>query len=107
MKVFPAVDRVLVRKMEASTVTKGGIFIPNNALSMKTNFGVIIAVGECRITDSGAQKPIPFKVGQNVIYDAYAGSPVTINGVEHLLLLSDDVLSTVEMEEKDDLALMN
>jgi chaperonin GroES len=108
MKVFPSPDRILVKQVEAATKSKGGLYLPPSTINgTKINMGEVIAVGDDKILESGEHRPVPYKVGENVIFDQYAGSPVKINGVDHLILLSDDVMARAEFEPEDDLSLVS
>ena len=88
MKVKPIGDRVLVRMEEVEEKTAGGIFIPQTAQE-KTQAGVVEAVGD----DKDA---ITVKKGDKVLYDKYAGTNVTIEGKEHLLMKMQDIMATIE-----------
>ena len=88
MKVKPIGDRVLVKMEEVEEKTAGGIFIPQTAQE-KTQAGVVVAVGD----DKDA---IKVKKGDKIMYDKYAGTNVTIDGVEHLLMKMQDILATIE-----------
>ena len=88
MKVKPIGDRVLVKMEQVEEKTAGGIFIPQTAQE-KTQAGVVVAVGD----DKDA---IKVKKGDKIMYDKYAGTNVTIDGVEHLLMKMQDILATIE-----------
>jgi len=87
MKIKPLGDRVLVKLEEVEEKTAGGIFIPQTAQE-KTQSGVVVAVGE--------DETIKVKEGQKVMYDKYAGTSVTIDNVDHLLIRYSDVLAIME-----------
>ena len=88
MKVKPIGDRVLVKMEEVEEKTAGGIFIPQTAQE-KTQTGVVVAVGDDKDT-------ITVKKGDKIMYDKYAGTTVTIESVDHLLMKMDDILATIE-----------
>jgi chaperonin GroES len=88
MNVKPLGDRVLVKIKESETKTAGGIIIPQTAQE-KTQTGVVVAVG----TDSDA---IKVKVGDEVMYDKYAGTQIKIDGVEHLIVKMSDILAILQ-----------
>lgn len=88
MNVKPMGDRVLVKIKESETKTAGGIIIPQTAQE-KTQTGVVVAVG----TDSDA---IKVKVGDEVMYDKYAGTQIKIDGVEHLIVKMSDILAILQ-----------
>jgi len=88
MTVKPLGDRVLVKIKESETKTAGGIIIPQTAQE-KTQTGVVVAVG----TDSDV---IKVKVGDEVMYDKYAGTQIKIDGTEHLIVKMSDILAILE-----------
>ena len=87
MKIKPLGDRVLVKLEEVEEKTAGGIFIPQTAQE-KTQSGVVVAVGDDEI--------IKVKEGQKVMYDKYAGTSVSIDNVDHLLIRYSDILAVME-----------
>lgn len=88
MTVKPLGDRVLIKMKEVETKTASGLFIPQTAQE-KTTTGTVIAVGD----DKDA---ITVKVGQKVMYDKYAGTPITIESVDHLIVSMADLIAIVE-----------
>jgi len=88
MTVKPLGDRVLVKIKESETKTAGGIIIPQTAQE-KTQTGLVVAVG----TDSDV---IKVKVGDEVMYDKYAGTQIKIDGAEHLIVKMSDILAVLE-----------
>jgi chaperonin GroES len=90
MKVKPLADRVVVRLEKSETKSSGGIIIPDTAQE-KTQIGVVTAVGP------GTEKEkITVAVGQKVLYDKYAGSPIKMDGEEHLILKNADIVAVIE-----------
>ena len=88
MKVKPLGDRVLVKPDAVETKTAGGIIIPDTAQE-NTQRGVVVAVGDDK-------EKIKVSVGQKVIHDKYAGTQIQIDGVDHLILKSNDLVAVVE-----------
>jgi chaperonin GroES len=87
MKIKPLGDRVLVKLEEVEEKTAGGIFIPQTAQE-KTQSGTVVAVGDDEI--------IKVKAGQKVMYDKYAGTTVSVDNVDHLLIRYSDILAVME-----------
>jgi chaperonin GroES len=85
----PNEDRVLVEAAEAEVKTASGIFIPDTAKE-KPQKGKIIAVGE-GIKD----KPVTVKVGDHVLYGKYAGTEITIDGKEYLIMRNSDIFGII------------
>ena len=95
MKLTPLHDRIIVKPAPAEEVTKGGIIIPDTAKE-KPLQGKITAVGKGRTDDSGKLIPMQLKVGDNVLYGKYAGTEITIDGEELLMMKENDVFAIVE-----------
>lgn len=85
----PNEDRVLVEAAAAEEKTASGIIIPDTAKE-KPQKGTIVAVGE-GIKD----KPVTVKVGDNVLYGKYAGTEITIDGKEYLIMRNSDIFGII------------
>lgn len=94
MKIRPLQDRILVKRLASETTTAGGIIIPDNAKE-KPMEGEIVAVGKGRVLDNGKQQPVSVEVGEKVLFGKYAGTEVTIDGTEHLVMKEDDILGVL------------
>ncbi len=94
MKIRPLHDRILVKRLEETTTTKGGIIIPDTAKE-KPAEGTVIAVGNGRVLDDGKVIPLELKEGDRVLFGKYGGNEVKIDGEEYLILLESDVLGVV------------
>jgi len=88
MTVKPLQDRVLIKVEEAETKTASGLYIPETAQE-KTQTGSVVAIGDDK-------DMITVKVGDKVMYDKYAGTMVTIDDEDHLILRMADILAVVE-----------
>jgi chaperonin GroES len=94
-KVKPLHDKVLVRRLEAEEKTKGGIVLPDTAKE-KPREGVVLAVGEGKVTDEGKRLPPGVKKNDRILFSSYAGTEIRMNGEDLLILSEDDVLGIVE-----------
>jgi len=89
-------DRVLVKPAKAEEKTAGGIIIPDTAKE-KPQRGTIVAVGIGKYSEqSGKLIPVPQKVGDVVLYGKYAGTEITVEGEELLIMRSSDILMKTE-----------
>ncbi len=91
VKVGPLADRVVVRSLEETEQTRGGLYIPDTAKE-KPQQGEVLAVGPGRF-DEGKRVPMEVKVGDKVLYGKYSGTEVTIDGEILLILRESDVLA--------------
>ena len=82
----PLKDRVLVEPKEAEEKTASGIIIPESAKE-KPQKGVVVAVGEGK-----KDEPISVKEGDHVIYGKFAGTEITIDDKDYLIMREDDIL---------------
>ncbi len=89
MTVKPLADRVLVQAKEAETKTAGGLYIPDTAKE-KPQEGTIIAVGNGK-----KDEPMELKVGDVVLYGKYAGTEVTVDGANYLIMRQSDVVAVL------------
>ena len=92
MKIRPLQDRILVRRVEEEEKTKGGIIIPDTAKE-KPQEAVVIAVGSGRVLEDGKVRPLEVSAGDRVLISKYAGTEVTLDGEEHIIIREDDVLA--------------
>jgi chaperonin GroES len=94
MKIRPLQDRIVVKRIEAAQVTKGGIIIPD-AAKEKPIEGEVLAVGNGKFLKDGKLRPLDVKVGDRVLFGKYTGTEVKLDGEEHVLLREDDILAVV------------
>jgi chaperonin GroES len=93
IEIQPLADRVVVRPLEETEQTRGGLFIPDTAKE-KPQQGEIIAVGPGRV-EKGARVPMELKQGQKVLYGKYSGAEVTLDDQEVLIIKESDVLAVI------------
>jgi len=91
----PLGDRIVVKVIEDTEQTSGGIFIPDSAKE-KPQKGEVIAVGLGKMNDKGEREPLDVEVGQTVLYAKYAGTDVKMDGVEYKILSVKDALAIIE-----------
>jgi chaperonin GroES len=95
MKVKPLHDRVIVKRVEEEAKTKGGIIIPDTAKEKPVE-GVILAVGDGKVSDDGKKIALEVKTGDKVLFGKYAGTEIQIDGEEHLIMREDDIIAIIE-----------
>ena len=87
MAFKPLANRVLIEREEEITTTATGIIIPDNAKE-KPLTGKVLAVG-VDATDEGISE------GDVVVFGKDAGTEITLDGQELLILTSDDILGII------------
>ena len=95
MKIRPLNDRVLVIREEEEQKSSGGIIIPDTAKE-KPQRGKIVAAGPGKMGEDGNRIPLEVKKGDRVLFGKYAGTEIKLDGVEHIFMKEDDILSIVE-----------
>ena len=95
MALKPLQDRIVIKVIEDTEQTAGGIFIPDSAKE-KPQKGEVVAVGEGKTNDKGEKEPMGVNVGDIVLYAKYAGTEVKMDGVEYKILSVKDALAIVE-----------
>jgi chaperonin GroES len=95
MKFRPLHDRVVLRRVDAETKTKGGIIIPDNAKE-KPQEGEVVAVGPGARDEKGTITPLDLKPGDRVLFGKWSGTEVKIDGEDLLILKESDVMGIVE-----------
>jgi chaperonin GroES len=99
MKIRPLQDRLLIRRLEGEEKTAGGIIIPDTAKE-KPQEGLIVATGKGKVRDDGSITPLDVKEGDRVLFGKYAGTDVTLDGEEYVILREDDVLAVAASASK-------
>jgi chaperonin GroES len=95
MKFRPLHDRVVIKRVEEDTMTKGGIIIPETAQE-KPMQGDVVAVGAGARDDSGRIVPLDVKAGDRVLFGKWSGTEVKIDGTEYLIMKESDLMGVVE-----------
>ena len=94
MNIKPLADRVVVKPGEAEEKVKGGIIIPDTAKE-KPQQGEIVAVGPGKASDTGDLVKMEVKVGDKVLYGKYAGTEVSLDGDDYLIMRESDILAVI------------
>ena len=94
MKLTPLADRVVLKMTEPEETTKGGIILTGSAKE-KPSVAEVISVGPGGTVD-GKTVTMTVKAGDKVITDKYAGSKITLDDVEYLIVRQNDILAIVD-----------
>jgi chaperonin GroES len=95
MNIRPLQDRVIVKRMEEETTSKGGIVLPDSATE-KPIRGEVIAVGPGKTLDSGEKRPLEVKAGDTVLFGKYSGTEVKLNDEELVVMREEDIMGVIE-----------
>ena len=94
MKIRPLGDRVVIKNVEAEETTKGGLLLAS-ASKEKPQMAEVLAVGPGGNVD-GKDIVMTVKVGDKVITSQYAGTKVTLEDVDYVVVRQSDILAIVE-----------
>lgn len=91
----PLHDNVVVLPLDPDEKTPGGILLPDIARE-KPRRGKVIAVGPGKYNDkTGERTPVSVGVGDEVLFANYAGSEVTIGGIDYKIIAESGLLAKV------------
>ncbi len=93
--IKPLADRIVIKVIEDTEQTSGGIFIPDSAKE-KPQKGEVVAVGLGKMNEKGEREPLDVKVGDTVLYAKYAGTDIKMDGTEYKILSIKDALAIIE-----------
>ena len=89
MSIKPLADRVLIEPKAAEENTASGLFIPDTAKE-KPLEGTVIAVGP-----GTSEVTMEVKAGDKVLYGKYAGTEITVDGKDYLIMRQSDILAVI------------
>jgi chaperonin GroES len=95
MSIRPLYDRALVRRLENSKTSPGGIVIPDSAAE-KPMEGEVISVGNGKLLDNGTLRAMDIKTGDKVLFGKYSGTEVKVDGEDLIIMREDDIMGVVE-----------
>jgi len=95
MNLTPLHDRVIIKPSQPEETTRGGIIIPDTAKE-KPMQGTIVAAGKGKTNEEGKLTPMQVKVGDTVLYGKYAGTEVTVDGEEYLMMRESDIFAIID-----------
>ena len=94
MAFRPLGDRVLVKRVEEETKTKGGIIIPDTAKE-KPQEGEVIAVGPGVRDERGTVNALELKAGDRILFGKWSGTEVKLEGEDLIIMKESDVLGVL------------
>ncbi|MEI9418031.1 co-chaperone GroES [Mesorhizobium sp. Cs1321R2N1] len=95
MKFRPLHDRVVIRRAEGDTKSRGGIIIPDNAKE-KPQEGEVIAVGPGLRAEKGVLVPLDVKTGDLILFGKWSGTELKIDGEDLLIMKEADIMGVIE-----------
>ena len=95
MQIKPLADHLFIESIEAETMTKSGIYIPETAESKPTT-GKIVAMGPGKMNEKGERIPMSVALGDTVLYKKYGLFEVEIDGKKYMVGDESDILAVLE-----------
>ena len=95
MNIRPLHDHVIICRKEEQNVSQGGIVIPDTAAE-KPLRGEVVAAGNGRIMSNGEVACVEVKVGDEVLFDKYAGTEMKLDEEQLLVMRESDILAVLE-----------
>jgi chaperonin GroES len=95
MKIRPLHDRVLVRRLDSEEKTAGGIIIPDTAQE-KPMEGKVLAAGAGTRGENGKIQPLDVKTGNRILFGKWAGTEVTLDGEELVIMKESDIMGVID-----------
>jgi chaperonin GroES len=90
-KFTPLHDRILVKRVEEATTTRGGIIIPDSAKD-KPQEGEVISAGKGKVNEDGKVFPLAVKEGDRILFGKYSGTEIKIDGEDFIIMKEEEVL---------------
>ncbi len=95
MKVKPLSNGVVIKPTTIENKTSSGIIIPDNAKE-KPQQGEVVAVGKGKVANDGLLINMSVAVGDAVLYNKYAGTEISVDGDDCLIMTENDILAIME-----------
>ncbi len=93
--IRPLGDKVIIKRVDAEDVTAGGIVLPDSAKE-KPKRGLIKAIGDGKLLDSGERSQLQVKKNDEVLFTSYAGTEVKVGGEEYIIMDESDILAILD-----------
>lgn len=95
MKVVPLGDKVVIKRLDAESRTAGGIVLPDSAKE-KPQQGRVLSVGDGRLSADGIRVKCQVHEGDRVVFSAWSGTEIKVDGSELLILSENDILAVLD-----------
>lgn len=95
MRIEPLGDKIVVKRLESSETTSGGILLPDSARE-KPQQGRVLSVGPGKTTSCGQRATPQVREGDRVIFSSYAGTEIDVNGESLLIMTESDILAITD-----------
>ena len=94
MAIKPIGQRVLLKRVDAETVSAGGIVLVDSAQE-KPQEALVIALGTGGKNEDGSAFEFSVSVNDKVLITKYGGTEVKVDGDDHLIVNESDILGII------------
>ena len=95
MTIRPLHDRIIVKRLQETEKTAGGLYIPDTAKEKPVE-GKVIAVGSGKLLEDGTVRKPDVKAGDKVLFAKYSGTEYKVDEIEYLILSEKDILGIIQ-----------
>lgn len=99
MVIIPTQDNIIIKlpKLEKEKKTNSGIILSTNTSTQEiSDEGVVVAIGTGRLLNDGTRIPPSVKEGDKIIYNKFAGTKITSEDEEYLIIKENDILAIIK-----------
>ena len=95
MKIKPLHNHIVIKQQDETETMYGNIVVPDMGKE-KPLMGEVIAVGPGAYSVTGTFIENKVQVGETVVFPAFGGTKMTIEGEEFIVMKEQDLLATLE-----------
>jgi chaperonin GroES len=95
MKIKPLHNHIVIKQQDETETMYGNIVVPDMGKE-KPLMGEVIAVGPGLHSVTGTFIENKVQVGETVVFPAFGGTKMTIEGEEYIVMKEQDLLATLE-----------
>lgn len=95
IKLKPLADKVVIKVVEETESTPGGIILPDTARE-RPQKGEVLAVGPGKAGKDGQKEPMDVEIGDKILFAKYGGTEIKIDNEEYKILSIGDILAIIE-----------
>lgn len=95
MNIRPLADRIVVKRLDAESVTAGGIVLPDSAQE-KPQRGKVVSIGDGKLLDDGSRSSMQVKKGDEILFSSYTGTEIKFDGKEYMIMSESDVIAVIK-----------
>ena len=95
MNIKPLHNHVVIKQQDETETMYGNIIVPD-AGKEKPLMGEVIATGPGIVNLNGVLIPNTVEVGVTVVFPAFGGTKMTVDGEEYIVMKEQDLLAILE-----------